>query len=60
MAGRPTTEAQRAIAYALRTGCTPADAAKRHGVSVRTVQRGVAAAGAARPVGRPAQDAPAP
>ena len=50
-------QAALAIAYALRTGCTPAEAGKRYRVSARTVQRGLAAAEAARPVGRPAQAA---
>lgn len=55
MSGKPTREAKLAVAYALRTGCAPAEAARRYKVGVRTVQRGIAAAGAARSVGRPAK-----
>lgn len=52
MSGRPTEAAQRAIAHAMRTGCSPTEAARKHGVSYRTVRRGLAAAGVpARPVG---------
>ncbi len=55
MSARYTREVLDAIAYALRTGCLPAKAAKEYGVSVRAVQRGIAAAGLARPRGpRPA------
>lgn len=58
MSGRPTREAKLAIAYALRTGCVPSEAAKRYRVGVRTVQRGIAAAGSARQAGRPAKPPP--
>lgn len=53
MSGRQTKDAALAIAYALSTGCSSAVAADRYKVSVRTVQRGVAAAGVARSAGRP-------
>lgn len=57
MTGVRNRQSDLAVAYALRTGCAPAEAAKRYKVGVRTVQRGVAAAGRARPVGRPAKAA---
>ena len=53
MSGRPTREAALAVAYFLRTACSPAVAAKRYGVSVRTVQRWLVTAGKAKPAGRP-------
>jgi hypothetical protein len=55
MSGRPTREVTLAVAYCLRTpGALPRQAAKTYKCSVRAVQRGLAAAGAARPIGRPA------
>lgn len=53
MSGKPTREAALAVAHCLRTGCAPKFAANRYGVSVRTVQRGLVAAGKAKPAGRP-------
>jgi len=58
MTGRPTREAYLAIAYVLRTGCAPSVAAAHYKVSVRTVQRGVAAAHASHPVGQPVAAVP--
>jgi hypothetical protein len=53
-----TVAAREAIAYALRTGCGAAAAAARYRVGVRTVQRGLVAAGVNRPRGRPVKEAP--
>ena len=55
MTARMSAEGQMAVAHALSTGCSAADAAKAYGVTVRTVQRGLALAGKSRPVGRPAK-----
>jgi transposase len=46
-------QAAQAAAYAQRTGCSTAVAARRYGVSVRTVQRWLADAGLSRKLGRP-------
>ena len=59
MTARQSREAMLAVAYAQRTGCAPAEAARRYGVAASTVRRGLARLGvAARPVGRPAHNAP--
>lgn len=54
MTARQTEASLRAVAWATSAGRSAAEAAKKHGVSVRTVQRGLAASNKARPVGRPA------
>jgi transposase len=57
MTARQSREATLAVAHQQRTGCTPAEAAKRYGVAVTTVRRALARLGvAARPVGRPPID----
>jgi ketol-acid reductoisomerase len=54
MSGRPTREAGLAVAYALRTGCAPAEAARKYGLAASTVRLALARAGVPpRPVGRP-------
>lgn len=54
MSGRQTREATLAVALVQRTGCTPAEAAKKFGVNVTTVRRALDRAGVpARAVGRP-------
>jgi transposase len=55
---RQTEAAANAIAWAIYSGCTAAAAAKLYGVHVSTVQRGLAAAGKARPRGRPTSTVP--
>lgn len=54
MSGRPTRESQLAVRYVISTGATPAQAAKRFGMSTRGVQHALQRAGQAQPVGRPA------
>lgn len=53
MSGRPSRDVTLARAYMARTGCAPAEAAAKYGVSVRRLQELAAAAGEAKPRGRP-------
>jgi len=54
MTARQTHRAALAVAYVLRTGCTPMAATKRYGIAPSTVRRALVRAGVApRPRGRP-------
>ena len=54
MTARATEASARAVALVIKTGCTPAAAAAKHGLHVATVRRALARAGVVpNPVGRP-------
>lgn len=54
MTARQSREVTLAVAYQMRTGCTPAVAAQRYGVAVSSVRRAMTRLGLPqRPVGRP-------
>jgi hypothetical protein len=61
MAGRPSAAAERARKWLAAGHGTPAEAARKFGLSARQAQRIAAAAGLPpQPVGRPRVPAPAP
>ena len=61
MAGRPSAAAEKAAKWLAAGHGTPAEAARKFGLSPRQAQRIAAAAGLApQPVGRPRASEPAP